>query len=102
MDVMPPSLLFYISGHGYGHARRMTQVIGELLRLNPATRIHIRSAAPARVFEPLSSEWIETSNIDAGLGEKNPLTIDREASLSRLLAFMARRNAIVADEVAVV
>src|SRR4051812_32169909 len=99
---MPSSVLFYVSGHGYGHARRMTQVIRELNSLAPDIRVHIRSAAPARVFEPLPPDWVETCDIDAGLIEKDPFTINREASLTRLTAFMARRDSIVADEVAVV
>ena len=99
---MARSVLFYISGHGYGHARRMTQVIRELISLSPDIQVHIRSAAPARVFEPLPPGWIETSDIDAGLVEKDPLTIDREGSLNRLIAFMARRDSIIADEVALV
>ncbi|HET6250192.1 MAG TPA: hypothetical protein VFE47_21050 [Tepidisphaeraceae bacterium] len=97
-----PSLLFYISGHGYGHARRMTQVIRELIRSRPDVQIHIRSAAPPRVFEPLPRGWVSTCEIDSGLAETDPFTIDRAASLQRLSAFMARRGKIAADEAAIV
>lgn len=99
---MPNSLCFYVSGHGYGHARRMTQVIREFARLQPDATIRIRSAAPARVFEPLPAQWIETCDIDAGLVEIDPLNIDRENSLRRLLAFMGRRGEIIATEVAAI
>jgi L-arabinokinase len=100
MPFAPTFVLFYISGHGFGHARRMTQVIRELLRLRPDISIRIRTAAPARVLDPLPAEWISTCEIDAGLVERDALTIDRTASLERLLTFMARREQIIRDEVA--
>lgn len=95
-------ILFYVSGHGFGHARRMTQVIIALLRLRPALPIHVRSAAPTRIFQPLPADRVETTDIDCGLIERDPLTIDRPASLARLESFMGRRPQIVAHEAAVV
>jgi L-arabinokinase len=80
----------------------MTQVIRSLRDRNPYVDIHVRSAAPARIFEPLRPESVEPCDIDAGLIETDPLTIDRDGSLRRLHAFMARRDAIVAEEVAAV
>ncbi|MDB5332677.1 MAG: hypothetical protein JWP03_3828 [Phycisphaerales bacterium] len=99
---MLPSILFYISGHGYGHARRMAQVVLALSAQLPDAAVRIRSAAPAHVFEPLSPECIEKCDIDAGVVERDPLRIDREASLARLADFMRRRDAIVAEELAAV
>lgn len=95
-------ILFYVSGHGFGHARRMTQVIRELREMNPRCALYVRSAAPARIFEPLGPQFIEPCDIDAGLAERDPLTIDRDLSLRRLIAFMARREKIVADELSAV
>ncbi|HWE93735.1 MAG TPA: hypothetical protein VG269_07140 [Tepidisphaeraceae bacterium] len=96
------NLLFYISGHGYGHARRMAQVVRALSDLSPAATVRIRSAAPAHVLEPLSPESIEKCDLDAGVVERDPLTIDREASLDRLVQFMGRREATIAGEAEVV
>src|SRR6185437_7739303 len=99
---MPKPICFYISGHGFGHARRMTQVILEYRSRRPHVPIHIRTSTPARVFQPLPPEMVEQSEIDAGPVEIDAVTIDREASLQRLLAFMNRRCAVVADEVAAI
>ena len=99
---MAGSFLFYVSGHGYGHARRMTQVIRAMRALAPEADIHVRSAAPARIFEPLAPDCIEPCDIDAGLLEIDPLTIDRPRSIAHLQAFMARRASILADEVAAI
>lgn len=94
-----PTLLFYVSGHGYGHARRMTQVMGEILSLRPDLKIVVRTAAPPAVFQPLSPALIQPSEIDCGMVEADPLTIDPERTLAKLLDFMTRREAIVSAEV---
>jgi len=95
---MPPSLLFYISGHGFGHARRTTQLIRAISTLRPDTAIHIRTAAPARVFEPIPADRIEHSLIDSGMVEAGPLAIDRAKTLDRLQQFISDCDSIVASE----
>lgn len=94
-----PTLLFYVSGHGYGHARRMTQVMGEILSRRPDLKIVVRTAAPPAVFQPLSPLMILPSEIDCGMVEADPLTIDAERTFAKLLDFMKRREAIVSAEV---
>lgn len=94
-----PTLLFYVSGHGYGHARRTTQVIGEILSRRPDCRIVVRTAAPPAVFQPLSASMIRPSEIDCGMVEADPLTIDADRTLAKLLSFMEQREAIISAEV---
>ncbi len=94
-----PALLFYVSGHGYGHARRMTQVMGEILSRGPEWKIVVRTAAPPAVFQPLSPAMIQPSEIDCGMVEVDPLTIDPERTLTKLLDFMKQRDVIVSAEV---
>lgn len=89
---------FYVSGHGYGHARRTTQVIGEILSRRPDCRIVVRTAAPPAVFQPLSASMIQPSEIDCGMVEADPLTIDAKRTLAKLLEFMKRREAIMSSE----
>lgn len=93
-----PTLLFYVSGHGYGHARRMTQVIGEILSRWPDLKIVVRTAAPPAVFQPLSASMIQPSEIDCGMVEADPLTIDANRTLAKLLDFMKQREAILSAE----
>lgn len=93
------TLLFYVSGHGYGHARRMTQVIGEILSRRPELNVVVRTAAPPAVFQPLPASLIQSSVIDCGMIEADPLTIDGERTLAKLLNFMRQREAIVSAEV---
>lgn len=93
-----PKFVFFVSGHGYGHARRMTQVIRCLRELQPHAEVVIRSAAPARVFEPLPSNWVQFSEIDAGLIEVDPFTIDTPKSLAQLRDVIGKRGRIIAAE----
>jgi len=45
-------LVFYVSGHGYGHATRSVALIAALRRMSPdPLRIHVRSGAPRWIFE---------------------------------------------------
>ena len=43
-------ILFYISGHGYGHATRSIEVIKNIRQQNPRVEIHIQSDAPQWLF----------------------------------------------------
>src|SRR5579884_760934 len=91
-DRMSRRILFYVSGHGFGHARRMTQLIVALRHTAADVAVHVRTAAPAKVFEPLDPCFIHPSTIDAGMVESNALAIDPPATLEHLVHFMQRRE----------
>jgi hypothetical protein len=79
-----PVVLFYVSGHGFGHASRVIEVVNALGRLAPDARILIRtSAAPwlfdvtLRVPAPLLPGQVDTGVIQAdSLHIDEPATID--------------------------
>ncbi len=97
---MTPSALFYISGHGFGHARRVAQVIRELRRIAPEMPLSVRTTAPQRIFEPIDPAHFASTELDAGMAELDPLHIDAEASLQRLERLVARKQAIIDSEAA--
>ena len=99
---MSPRVLFYVSGHGFGHARRVTQVVRALASIAPHVEVFIRSAAPARVFEPIAPGRVEQTSIDAGMAEDGPLAIDAAGTLGRLITLLERRDPIIAEELAAV
>ena len=99
---MSDRILLYVSGHGFGHARRVTQVIGAMGRVAPDVEVFVRTSAPATIFEPLPPGHIEPSAIDAGMTERDPLTIDGPGTLRRLSDLLARRDAILTDELSAV
>ena len=48
---MPPVVVFYISGHGFGHASRDIEVINALLDRRPEVRVIVRTAAKRWLFD---------------------------------------------------
>ncbi len=99
---MSNTILFYVSGHGYGHARRTAQIIKALLARRPDLELHVRSTAAARIFAPLPAERVSPAEFDAGMAEDDALTINPALTLLRLEELIDRREAIVAGESAVV
>jgi hypothetical protein len=99
---MPNTILFYVSGHGYGHARRTAQVIRALHACRPNLDVFVRSTAAARIFNPLPSDRVSTTRIDVGMVEDDPLMINQAATLTKLEELIGRRAAVVAEELAVV
>ena len=95
------SVLFYISGHGYGHARRSAQVIAALAAIAPDIAVYARTIAPKRIFAGLvSPERVTPTGVDAGAAEHSPLEIDASGTLDRIESLLARQSAIVAEELA--
>jgi L-arabinokinase len=75
------SIAFYISGHGFGHAVRMAEVMRALQRARPDVEIHVRSTAPAWLFPAIAS--YAPVALDVGVIQPDALRMDAEATLSR-------------------
>jgi hypothetical protein len=89
---------FYVSGHGYGHAVRMAEVMKALAAEPPGIRIFVRSAAPEFLFPPQVS--YSAADFDAGVAETpDTLRILPGETASRLGALMDRAGQIVAREI---
>lgn len=80
------NVLFYVGGHGYGHATRMSEVIRSLTSLRPDWTVHVASSAPRRFFldRPGTILRSPVHEIDSGACEKDSLTIDPRATLDRV------------------
>ena len=76
-------LVFYVSGHGYGHATRSAALIAALRqRSSEALRIHVRSGAPHWIFQERDSELTcSSASIDPGIIQSNALDVDLEATV---------------------
>jgi L-arabinokinase len=87
------SVLFYVSGHGYGHATRMAEVIRAGARHWGAV---VRTEAPARLFP---GARVEHAVIDSAVAETpDTLRIDGRRTLDNWIEFARRREAIVRRE----
>jgi L-arabinokinase len=76
-------LVFYVSGHGFGHATRTAALIAALRRMSPgALRIHVRGKAPPWIFEERDPHTTcSSAAIDPGIIQCNALDVDLEATI---------------------
>jgi hypothetical protein len=98
------TIVYYVSGHGFGHARRTVPVLRAIAAAEPEVRVVVRTAAPAAMFDGIANVQIASPerDFDPGVVERDALTVDPAASLERLAGVLARKDAIVASEAAFV
>jgi UDP:flavonoid glycosyltransferase YjiC (YdhE family) len=83
------AIVFYVSGHGYGHASRVIEVINAVLAQRPETRIGVRTAAPRWLFDLTVKGRVTFSHLetDTGVVQVDALTLDEADSIRRAAAF---------------
>jgi hypothetical protein len=93
-------ILFYVTGHGFGHARRTCRIIEALRRRDPSIHISIRSNAPRHIFESIGFDGskIENSPLDIAVVEKDAFTVDAIATAKNAVELWRRHEAIVDSE----
>jgi predicted glycosyltransferase len=70
------TIVFYTSGHGFGHATRDSAVIQEIQAAAPAARIVVRTSAPARLFPVSDRVLVQAVEVDPGAVQKGSLEVD--------------------------
>jgi L-arabinokinase len=86
------SIVFYVSGHGFGHASRDIELIRTLIALRPDARIVVRSAVAARWFTELTARHrveLQTVDVDTGLAQLDSLRFDEEETARQAARFYA-------------
>lgn len=88
---MSSAIVFYVSGHGYGHAARAIEVINAVLARRPETRIGVRTSAPRWLFDLTVKGRVTFSHLetDTGVVQIDSLTLDEADSIRRAAAFHA-------------
>jgi UDP:flavonoid glycosyltransferase YjiC (YdhE family) len=83
------AIVFYVSGHGFGHASRVIEVINAVLARRPDTRIGVRTAAPRWLFDLTVKGKIAFSTLecDTGVVQADALTLDEADTIRRAAAF---------------
>jgi len=86
---LAPSIVFYISGHGLGHASRSIEVINAILARRPETRVGVRTSAPRWLFDLSVKGKVQFSTLecDTGVVQADALTLDEADSIRRAAAF---------------
>jgi hypothetical protein len=93
-------LIYYISGHGFGHASRSIEVVNALLAREPDRPVHIRTAAPRWLFDltvrgPFVFDVLDT---DPGVVQHDSLSLDAAETVRRATAYAAALPALAAAE----
>jgi L-arabinokinase len=81
--------VFYITGHGFGHASRTLAVVNALLAVRPETRVIVRSRVPAwflRGSAPATIE-IQAADTDTGVIQRDSLSLDEPETIRQAGAF---------------
>jgi hypothetical protein len=96
------TIVFYVSGHGFGHASRAIEVINALIDRQPDLRIIIRSSVAPWLVTRTARPSVELSpaEVDTGVVQIDSLRLDAPGSIARAEAFMATFDARVESEVA--
>ncbi len=96
-----PLVFFYVSGHGFGHARRAGEVARHLLQLRPDLSICFRTMAPAWLFDDLDTARISVQavSIDPGAAEDGPLCVSPVKTADKVAQFMAGRDQLISSEI---
>jgi hypothetical protein len=96
------TVVFYISGHGFGHATRDLEIIRHIQQQRPGTRIVIRTSVPRWFLERSSGGSIEIQPVetDAGMAQIDSLQLDEAETAHRAHAFYSTFDARVEAEAA--
>jgi hypothetical protein len=86
---LAPSIVFYISGHGLGHASRSIEVINAIFAKRPETRVGVRTSAPRWLFDLSVKGKVQFSTLecDTGVVQVDALTLDEADSIRRAASF---------------
>lgn len=86
---MSSAIVFYVSGHGYGHASRVIEVINAIFARRPETRIGVRTAAPRWLFDLTVKGRVTFSHLetDTGVVQIDALSLDEADSIRRAASF---------------
>ena len=95
---MSQSIVYYITGHGFGHARRAAAVIRRLRERRPDVRVVVRTSASEGLFEDLQVE-VHKTDMDPGAVEDDPLTINPERTRERVGKCLGEKRGLVETEV---
>lgn len=97
---MATPVIYYISGHGYGHARRSAEVMRQLLAARSDVVVHVRTTAPAAIFAKLPARRVihHAVKLDGGAVEADALTIDLERTAEMVGDAIAQREQAMAQE----
>ncbi len=93
-------IIYYISGHGYGHATRSLEVIRTVLRDRSDFFFHVRTNAPSWIVElNLASNFdLHNCSLDVGAVQQTSFKVDKPATLQAVRRLLSMRAEIIDRE----
>jgi L-arabinokinase len=93
-------IVYYISGHGFGHATRSIELIKAIVAARRDARIVIRTAAPGWLFDAIAGPSIAVLPLEAdtGVTQRDSLNIDEVDTVTRAAAFYRDFDALTDRE----
>ncbi|MEP7119125.1 MAG: hypothetical protein ABI880_16175 [Acidobacteriota bacterium] len=93
-------IVYYVSGHGFGHASRSIEVINALLAAEPTRPVQVRTAAPRWLFDltvrgPFAYDPVDT---DPGVVQVDSLSLDAAETIRRADLYAHALPALAARE----
>jgi L-arabinokinase len=94
------SIVFYISGHGFGHASREIEIINAIFAQQPEARIVVRTAAARWLFDRTlrGPAQVQHAIVDTGAIQRGALDIDIPATIREAAAFYAEPETLIEAE----
>jgi hypothetical protein len=95
-----PAVVFYVSGHGFGHASREVEIINALASTRPDVDIVLRSAvSPSLLDRTLRAPVLRLEGpCDVGVVQIDSVTHDDDATIRQAVAFQAGMPARIVAE----
>jgi L-arabinokinase len=95
-------IVFYISGHGFGHASRSIELANALVDRRPGLRVEVRSEVAPWLVERTARPGVTLvpARCDTGVVQIDSLRLDERATVAAARAFMDAWPARVAAEAA--
>ncbi|MDX2168695.1 MAG: hypothetical protein SF182_16605 [Deltaproteobacteria bacterium] len=96
------TVIAYVSGHGFGHAVRVCEVLRALRRLRPEVRVQVRSSLARWFFAFNLGADVDHAacRLDVGVVQADSLALDLAATRAAYAGLEARREAVIAAELA--
>jgi hypothetical protein len=100
-NMQRPILYIAITNHGFGHATRTASVAATIQKLCPEVLLIMVTTAPRWLLECyIEGDFIHRPRaFDLGVVQADSLTMDKAATLEKLLEIKKNQNSLIASEV---
>ena len=95
-----PTIYIAVTNHGFGHAVRVATVAAKLRQLRPDIALIFVTAAPEWLLKSyVQGNFIYRQRVfDVGVIQSDSLTMDKQATLSKMQRIIAQQDNIISEE----